>query len=291
MAGAEQKIREAAWAGQFYPANPQTLQKMIGRFLDEAPLVEYKGEIVGLIVPHAGYEYSGRTAASAYKQICGHGYKTVVIIAPSHGDMFAGASIYDGDYYETPLGKVAVDKEMSAAIARFSPQMRLSDRGHHELEGRAEHSLEVHLPFLQIVLEPEFKLVAIVLHDYSLTNCRILADAIAAASKDQSVLMIASSDLYHGYFYEQCVEIDNRTLTCIESLDPEVFLLGTYEDLYQACGAGPIAAMIMAAQQSGVDEVKLIAKTNSADVTGQKGGWTVGYASLLFARPQPGKSK
>ena len=285
MNGAEPKVREAAWDGQFYPANPLTLERMIQRFLDVAPKSTHEGEIVGIVAPHAGYEYSGRTAAAAYKQILGQSYRSVIVVAPSHADMFAGASIYDGDYYGTPLGKVAIDKELSAAISNFSPLLRLSERGHHDLGGRAEHSLEVHLPFLQSVLRSGFRLVAIVLHDYSSANCQILADALASAIADQNVLMIASSDLYHGYSPEKCKEVDDRTLQSIESFDPQEFLRGANEDLYHACGAGPIAAMLMAAKKNGATKAKVIAQTNSAEATGQKSGWTVGYASVLVTRP------
>jgi len=285
MSGAEPKVRAAAWDGQFYPADPLTLERMIQRLLDVVPKSTHEGEIVGIIAPHAGYEYSGRTAAAAYRQILGRNYRSVIVIAPSHADMFPGASIYDGDYYATPLGKVAIDKELSAAISRYSPHLRLSDRGHHDLGGRAEHSLEVHLPFLQTVLYSAFKLVAIVLHDYSLANCQVLADALASAIADQNVLIVASSDLYHGYSTEKCREVDSKTLRSIEAFDPQEFLSGANEDLYQACGAGPIAVMLMATKKNGATKATVIAQTNSAEVTGQKSGWTVGYAAVLVTRP------
>ncbi len=285
MSGADAKVREAAWDGQFYPANPLTLERMIQRFLDLAPEVAHEGEIVGIIAPHAGYEYSGRTAAAAYKQILGQSYQSVIVIAPSHADMFPGASIYDGDYYATPLGKVAIDKELSAAISNCSPSLHLSERGHHDLGGRAEHSLEVHLPFLQQVLRAGFKLVAIVLHDYSATNCQTLADALASTIADRRVLLVASSDLYHGYSPEKCKAIDSKTLHSIEAFDPLEFLTGAQEDVYQACGAGPITVMLLAAKKIGATKVKVIAQTNSAEATGQKSGWTVGYAAVLVTRP------
>ncbi|NOY59182.1 MAG: AmmeMemoRadiSam system protein B [Calditrichaeota bacterium] len=274
------KIRKPAWAGQFYPAHPQQLKEQIREFLDAAPSLQIAGKILGVIVPHAGYVYSGPTAAIAYKQMAGLDIKTVVVIAPSHAVAFSGASIYDGDYYETPLGKIKIDKALSASLAEETPRIRLSSTGHDFKARQPEHSLEVQLPFLQQVIANTFELVAIVFHDYTWENCRALGEAIAKVMTPDKTILVASSDLYHGYSYDECIATDDRTLNAITAFDSENFCRGANTLEYQACGAGPVTAMMVAAQKWGADRIELLGRTNSADVTGTKGGWTVGYAAM-----------
>jgi len=278
------KVRHAAWAGQFYPGHPDKLEMTVREYLNAAPDLEIDGDIVGLIAPHAGYQYSGATAAVAYKQLQGRDFTHAVIIAPSHAEMFNGISVYNGDYYETPLGLIPVDTELAQAIASSGAMLRLSDLGHRTDSDRAEHSLEVQLPFLQLVSSTELKIVPIVFHDYRLENCRELADALAAHLTDKKAVIIASSDLYHGYSYEEYQETDRRTLEGIETFDGEQFCIYANQDIYQACGAGPIAALLMATKKMGATDVQVVAQTNSADVTGMRGGWTVGYASVLVIK-------
>jgi AmmeMemoRadiSam system protein B len=279
------KIRQDMWAGQFYPASPGTLDEMMSNFLDSVPVISFDGGlIVGLIVPHAGYSYSGQTAAFAYKQIENRTFDKIVILAPSHVDAFKGVSVYDGDRYQTVLGQIPVDVETARALTNRSADIFLSDHGHRTSTGRSEHSLEVQLPFLQKVLSNEFKLVPIVFHDYRHSNCQMLGESLADVLDPNRSLVIASSDLYHGYSYEECQNTDRRTLTSLQAFDPVEFIDGTTSMSYQACGAGPIAALLYYGAKIGAGEVKLLSQTNSADVTGQRGGWTVGYASLAVVK-------
>ena len=274
------KIRKPAWAGQFYPAHPQQLREQIRGFLDAAPSLPISGKIFGVIVPHAGYVYSGPTAAIAYKQMVGLDIQTVVVIAPSHAVAFSGASVYDGDFYETPLGKIKIDKALSTALSDESPHIRLSSMGHDFKAPQPEHSLEVQLPFLQMVIANTFELVAIVFHDYTWENCSALGKAIADVVTPGKSILVASSDLYHGYSYDECIATDDRTLNAIAAFDPEEFCRGANTLEYQACGAGPVTAMMVAAKAWGADRIELLGRTNSADVTGTRGGWTVGYAAM-----------
>ncbi|MCK4460820.1 MAG: AmmeMemoRadiSam system protein B, partial [candidate division Zixibacteria bacterium] len=161
MSAADSDIRKPAVAGMFYPAAPGELAKTIAGYFAEVEK-PCSGYPIGLIVPHAGYPYSGRLAARAYKLLDGHQYDTVVVISPSHTVFFQGASVYDGGGYETPLGVVEIDQELSARIAGIHPAVYLSRKGHATGATRGEHSLEVQLPFLQVVLG-RFKLVAIVM--------------------------------------------------------------------------------------------------------------------------------
>ncbi len=278
------KIRRAAWAGQFYPGNPENLKRMIDQYLDSAPMLDVGGRIIGLVSPHAGYQYSGATAAAGYKQLMDVDFTHVIVIAPSHAELFPGVSIYDGDYYETPLGLIPVDKKLAADIASHGDMLRLSELGHRTSTDRAEHSLEVQLPFLQRVAANDFKLVPMVFHDYSVAICRQLANAIVESIGDKKVVIVASSDLYHGYSYDECLETDRRTVQGITSMDGEEFCLYANKGIYQACGAGPIAVLLMVGESLGADRAIVVDQTNSADVTGAIGGWTVGYASVLVVK-------
>ncbi len=274
-----QQIREAAWAGQFYPGRPQKLREMIEAFINQAPTASLPGEPLGLIVPHAGYVYSGQTAATGYKQLQGKKIDTVVVISPSHAEFIDGVSVYHGDAYETPLGTIPVDKELSEQLTKHSPLLHLSDAGHKTRGGRAEHALEVQLPFLQVVLAEGFKLVAAVFHDYRPMVCKALGEALAKVHR-RGMLIIASTDLYHGYSYEECRRSDARTIAAMLAGNAESFCTGAERGEYQACGAGPVAALLFAASTLGADHIQLLAQTNSADVIGQRGDYTVGYAAL-----------
>jgi len=278
----DEKIRHSAWNGSFYPANPERLSKMVQELLDKQTGPEIKEKIYGIIVPHAGYEYSGATAAAAFRYIRNLPIKNIVIIAPSHAEMIDGVSVYNGDYYETPLGLVPVNRELAALLTEKRDFIHLSSAGHH-LTGRAEHSLEVHLPMLQTALTQQFSIVPIVFHDYHWKICSGLGQAIAETLANiPDALLVASSDLYHGYSYTDCVKTDDDTLKAITAFAPEQFCLGSLASRYQACGAGPITAVQVAAKQLGAGTTRIVARTNSADVTGSRGGWTVGYASAVI---------
>ncbi|MBN1541619.1 AmmeMemoRadiSam system protein B [candidate division KSB1 bacterium] len=283
MSNLKPKKRVPAWAGQFYPLHPQRLSASIESYLGNAQPFENTGDIVGLIAPHAGYEYSGRVAAAGYRQIQGLDVSTVVVLAPSHVEIFPGVSIYNGEAYLTPLGSVAVDQEIARAITERSSSIYVSESGHRTNSDRAEHSLEVQLPFLQSVLKPGFKIVPMVIHDFDAHICENVGHAIVR-SLPEKALIVASSDLYHGYSYDECIETDERTLAAIEKADPVSFIDGIHAGLFQACGAGPIAVLMEASRQLSADRVTIAARTNSADVTGIRSGWKVGYASVLFSR-------
>lgn len=274
------RIRHAAWAGQFYPAEPDQLSHMLDSYIEAAEFVEPDGRVVGVMAPHAGYTFSGRTAATAYKHLVGSEYKTIVVLAPSHATFINGASVYSGDAYQTPLGEIAVDKTIAQALESAAPNIHLGEAG-HELDGdRAEHSLEVQLPFLQFVLG-EFQLVPIVFHDYSWSNCRQLGKALAQILDADSTLLVASSDLYHGQSYEECQRQDEATLHSIENDTPETFCYGANSGEFMACGAGPIAVLKIVADEWNAQQPRVVTHTTSADVTGSRGGYVVGYAAAI----------
>jgi AmmeMemoRadiSam system protein B len=273
-------VRHAAWADQFYPGEPKRLREEISRFLQMADTHEFNSRIFGIISPHAGYNYSGQTAAVAYKQIEGTSYETVVLLAPSHGAYIEGVSAYHGDYYETPLGDVPVAATAVRRLAASADNVHVGEIGHESVGQRAEHSLEVQLPFLQTVLD-DFSIMPLVFHDYSWENCRQLADAIASTLTSSTTLLVASSDLYHGQSYDECQRMDDATLHSIENDSAVQFCHSAIQQKVMACGAGPITVLKRVAEEWGTSHPRVLARTNSADVTGTRKGYVVGYAAAV----------
>lgn len=281
----QKDIRKPAVAGQFYPGDPKELKTLVDDLLEAAKAVPIPGEIIALVSPHAGYAYSGAIAASAYKQVQGKRLDVVILIGPSHREGFPGSSVCNKDGFETPLGIVPIDKTVAKAISDADEAIHYSMTGH-----RAEHSLEVQLPFLQTAI-PNLKIVPIVLCDFSLANCRRLANAIFRAIRGKKVLIVASSDLYHGYSYEKCIATDNRTLTAVEAFDPEKLSAGIESGTFQACGGGPILVAQMVAKKLGANKARVINRTNSGDVTGRKSGYIVGYGAVVIYRSDKAMGK
>ena len=164
LAGNPQAVRQPGVAGSFYPADPKALTAMIDDMLAHAALSQppIADPILAVVAPHAGYQFSGPVAAYTYAALKGRKFSRVVVIAPSHYEGFDFTSVYDGDAYATPLGTVHVDKAFAAQLAKMSPTIQLSSRGHTPTKEGAEHALEVQLPWLQRVLG-DFTLVPIIM--------------------------------------------------------------------------------------------------------------------------------
>lgn len=282
-----QDIKQPNVAGEFYPADPQELSIKIDALLITAKPEAVEGEIFALISPHAGYGYSGQTAAHGYKLIKGKPYKTVVIIGTSHRFGFAGASVYPEGFFRTPLGNLEIDKEFTQKLLNKDSEITFEP-----LAFAKEHSVEVELPFLQRALSG-FKIVPIVTGDCSLVTCRKLSDLLKAAiGNRQDVLVVASSDMYHGYDYQEAELIDNNTLIFLKNMDAEGLYYGLREGKAQLCAGFSVVTTLMLAKGLGHNKLKVLQYTNSAEVTGEKkkGAWTVGYASCAIDQPEKGET-
>ncbi len=274
----EEKIRRPAVAGMFYSGNPETLEREVAVFLESAHPEANVHEIFGLVAPHAGYMYSGGVAARAYRQIMDRHYDVVVVISPSHHVYFEKISVYNGDYYETPLGLIPVDKELALLLAEADEQIIYSSIGH---EGQ-EHALEVQLPFLQHVLE-DFRLVPIVMGNQSYENILSLSDALSKVLHGQKALIVASSDLSHYHPYDVAVRMDSIVIEHINNFTED----NLYDDLTsgvcEMCGGGPVIAMMKACRNLGADKSKVILYRNSGDVTDER-SQVVGYLAAMIYR-------
>jgi AmmeMemoRadiSam system protein B/AmmeMemoRadiSam system protein A len=278
-------VREPAWANQFYPGNKDTLSRDIDEMLDQATPAPVSGTILAIAVPHAGYPFSGPTAAFAYKAIAGSDIRTVVMVGPSHYVAFHGVAVYAKGAWKTALGTVPIDETLAAEIIKQNPVIQNMPQVHGH-----EHSLEVELPFLQKTLK-DFKIVPIMVWDTEYDELEILGDALAKTCGNRKVLLLASSDLYHGYSVAECRQSDSVTLSDMGKFDPDGFHAAITDGSAAACGGAPIAAVMLAARKLGADTAQVLARTNSHDVAGTPDGqWTVGYGATVFVKRSPGSS-
>jgi AmmeMemoRadiSam system protein B len=230
--------------------------------------------VAGLIAPHAGYVYSGKTAAYGYKTIEGMDFENVIVISPSHREYFKGISIYSGDAYETPLGKILVNQDLSEKLISESEIIYSGTEGH-----KYEHALEVQLPFLQTVLK-DFKLIPMVIGDQRREFISELADVLASVTDDKT-LLVASSDLSHFYTKEQAKILDDRVVDHINHFKYEELLNDIESKRCEACGGGGIVALMRALKLKNYSNSKVIAHTDSGDITGDDKE-VVGYLSAII---------
>jgi AmmeMemoRadiSam system protein B/AmmeMemoRadiSam system protein A len=286
----EHKIRPAYVAGSFYPADANELGKMIDGFLAHASAEKLEGSLVALICPHAGYQFSGGVAAYCYVQLKGKSYDRVVVIAPSHYESFPFSSIYDGEAYQTPFGAVPVDHDFAAQLVKLNSAIKISGRGHGEVEGHGEHALEDQLPFLQRVLG-QFKMVPIVMGDPRYDACRALGLALAKAVKGTNTLILVSSDLSHYHPYDEAERMDHQILQTIEEWDYLTLSQNLERDIWRGpCGGGPIVAAMIAAERLGAHRAQILKYANSGDVTGDKSR-VVGYGAVALVAEKEKENK
>ncbi|MDD5282407.1 MAG: AmmeMemoRadiSam system protein B [Candidatus Omnitrophica bacterium] len=275
-------VKQPEFNGKFYPLQKEELSKMIDDFLAKAKTKDISGHIFMLISPHAGYGYSGQSAAYGYKLIKDRFYNTVIILGTSHHKPFNGVAVYAQGSFETSLGPLRIDDEFTSKLVGKSPDIFASESA---FDG--EHSVEVQLPFLQKVLT-DFKIVPLVAGDCSLNACRNIASLLKAAiGGRKDVLLVVSSDLYHGYDINEAEQTDTLTLELIKKMDYEGLYYSLRDAKAQACGGFGTVIALDIAKGAGYDKVEVLNYTNSAIVTGSANGqWTVGYASIAVYNPE-----
>lgn len=270
-------LRKAVIAGSWYSGHPKKLQAEIEYFFEQVPEQEIQGHIVSIVAPHAGYAYSGQVAAYAYKLVRRQAYNAVIIIGPSHRVSFRGVSVFNRGGYETPLGIIPVHTELADAIAANSTVSSTLASAHMQ----EYNAIEIQLPFLQVALGT-FHFVPLIMADQNYETCENLSDAIIRAVGRRKVLLVASSDLSHDYPYDKAVQMDRIALKYMEKMDAVGYLRDLAKGVTEACGGGPVAVMIMVAKKLGADSAKILKYVNSGDVSGDKQGRIVGYASAVF---------
>ena len=272
-------IREPAVAGQFYEGDSATLTRIVDRMIADAEPPALTGRVVAIQVPHAGHPFSGPTAAYAFKLLSGMDSVTVVMVGPSHRVLVDKAAVYAEGAWKTPLGEVPIDAELAKKIVAGDAYLADMPQAHRE-----EHSLEVELPFLQRVL-PHFRIVPIMLLEPTWDQCERVGKAIARASVGRNVVLLASTDLYHGYSYDEDKRTDSVTVGLFAGFDPKALYQALHQGKAQACGGDPVVAVMVAARELGADRAVVLHKTNSNDVMGERSGYCVGYSATVFMAP------
>lgn len=263
-----QQVRPAAVAGAFYPGQASVLSNDVMALLAQAghdPSTVPGKSPKAIIVPHAGYIYSGSTAARAYVRLAAAGgqIQRVVLLGPVHRVPVRGLALPGVDAFDTPLGRIEIDPEAVAAI-RHLPQVVTSPAAHAQ-----EHSIEVQLPFLQSVLV-NFKLLPLAVGDASAAEVAQVLDAVWGSDE---TLLVISSDLSHFLSYRSAQLVDGETVRQILHLSPTL----SHE---QACGGTPINGLLLAAREHQL-QAELLGMCNSGDTAGDKNR-VVGYAAFAF---------
>lgn len=259
-----QNIRQPAVAGLFYPEDPEQLKSMIAGYLQQVkPVVKAPK---AMIVPHAGYIYSGEIAASAYARLFPHRsvIKRVVLLGPSHRVGFIGLAQSQAAAFRTPLGDIPLDKQTIASLDDF-PFVNYMDEAHKD-----EHSLEVQLPFLQMTLD-NFKLIPIVAGDCSAEHIEQILEPFYG---QDDTLIVISSDLSHFHDYATAQRLDLETSKKIEQLDFQ------HLDSESACGRVPISGLLALAKKKSL-QIETIDLRNSGDTAGDKIR-VVGYGAYVI---------
>jgi AmmeMemoRadiSam system protein B len=287
-------VRRSVIAGSWYPGTEQALARSVDGYLDQVagapgPSEPLPGELLALISPHAGYAYSGQTAAYAYDQLQGLEVGTVVLLGPSHRAWVGDYATSNADAYETPLGLVPLDLDFIKVLddSISLPRLRRDD----------EHSLEIQLPFLQRLLG-DFQLVPILMNAEDPVTAQELANALSKAiqqrwdeegrNRSGRCLLVASSDLHHIDSYDRVVRRDKPVVEAIAAYDLQALTPLLMAPDCSVCGRMPILTVLYAARNLGADAVRVLHQTNSGDVSGQRGSgqYTVGYMSAAIYKSQ-----
>jgi AmmeMemoRadiSam system protein B len=279
-------VRESAIAGAWYPGSAAALRRTIEEHLNRVTPVLLPGPLLALVSPHAGYAYSGPTAAHAYAQARGRAFDRVVLLGPLHrpiwGSRLGALMVPTENAYRTPLGDVPLDRAFLAALGE---RVALTP-----VRGDQEHSLEIQLPFLQAALaqpaashQPGFSLAPIMFGEQisepgALARLDRVASALAALA-DEKTLVVASTDLSHMDDYADVVRTDRRLVDLVAAFDVDGLAAALAAEQVQACGAAGLVVALRAAQKRGARSAQALAYAASGDVTGDKrpGTYCVGY--------------
>jgi len=264
-------IRRSAVAGTFYAGTRDRLRLQVEDLLPKGAVSE---RAIGAVVPHAGYMYSGRVAASVFARA--EFPEAFVILGPNHTGQGAGAAIMSYGQWETPLGQVQIDHELGKAILANSSVLEEDHLAHFR-----EHSIEVQLPFLQYFERP-FGFVPICLFSHEYAACQEVGQAVAAAVRrsGRRVLVVASTDMSHYVSRDDAAVMDRKAIDAILTLDPEGLHQVVRREGITMCGFHPTVAMLVAAKALGATRADLVAYTDSGEVTRQLDE-VVAYAGLL----------
>jgi AmmeMemoRadiSam system protein B len=285
LAADEADIRHSVIAGTWYPGNPHELSVNLDKYLSGSRKVQLGGILRAIIVPHAGYRYSGAVAAHAYRQLERSGFTTVILVGPSHYLPFDGVSVNLQTAYETPLGSVPVDQSLARKIIDSQADFRWIRQAHAR-----EHSLEIQLPFLRMVLG-KFQIVPVIMGTQDFSTAERLARTLTAlVGGRKDILLLASSDLSHYHTSRRAGVLDSCFASHVLTLDAKGLARDLAAGKTEACGGGPVMCILLAAKQLGAKNALILGRADSGEATGDKSR-VVGYLSAALVTPaasQPG---
>ena len=267
-------LREPVVSGAFYPDDRVLLRSQLDSFFLEPK--KYVDNVQGLIVPHAGYIYSGKIAAYGYSQLMDSSFDLVIILAPSHHHYSNNISLYSAGNYKTPFGEVKVDLETIKLMQGLDSKLSFVPEMHKQ-----EHSLEVQLPFLQYLFKDSLMILPIVMSGQP-ENADILSKAIANIAKQKKILIIASSDMSHYHDYYSANEMDQKTLDAIQKGQTDIIISKCVAREWELCGLLPVITLLKVANDFGWHKVDILHYANSGDTSGIKNR-VVGYGAVSFS--------
>jgi len=280
------EVRKPAVAGLFYPEDSVNLKRIISNFISSVPdeVIDYFkknsiNDIFSIIVPHAGYVYSGLAAAYGFSLIKKKKYDTVILIGPSHYTYFEGFALPYYKSFLTPLGEIEIDSELSHLIME-------KGKGTFDYSKNAhlrEHSLEVELPFLQFVLEGNFKILPILMGEQTIKFAQDGAEILTGvlSSYEKSYVIVVSSDLSHYHNSRIAEEMDRKCINVIKEMNARKLIDMALSGEIEACGAGPIATMLILAVKMNKENAKELIYTHSG-YTSNDYDRVVGYTSIAI---------
>jgi AmmeMemoRadiSam system protein B len=271
-----ENVRPSILEGRWYPRDPMALSKMVDGFLKEAGENVCQGRLKALVVPHAGYIYSGQVAAHGYALLRDLNIHRVILVGPSHRARFSGASVNLQGGYRTPLGIVPVDQSFGRRLVQESDIIRWLPEAHGQ-----EHSLEIQLPFLQKVIS-SFQIVPILMGTQNWETCRTLSQVIVKTlGPSQGTLLLASTDLSHFHSYSKAKALDRIFINLVSDMEPQALSHALSQRKTEACGGGPTVTVLLAAREMGAKGTCILSYANSGDVTGDHSR-VVGYLSAAI---------
>jgi hypothetical protein len=265
-------IRMPVVAGQFYPSEPKILIEYLEKYI---PKDIPKAPALGIVVPHAGYMYSGSVAGSVYGSLLLP--DTFIILGPNHTGIGESFAVMSEGSWQTPLGTVNIDKTLAHLILTENKIFTLDPIAH-----RFEHSIEVQLPFLQY-LKKDFSFVPIMLSHAKYRQCETLGQTLAQAIHkfNKPILIIASSDMTHYEAYEIAKKKDNLAIEQILALEPEKLYQTVHTHNITMCGIIPTTVMLIATKALGAKKAKLVTYATSGDISGDY-AQVVGYTGIII---------
>jgi AmmeMemoRadiSam system protein B len=266
-------------AGMFYPGDADELKAVVEDLLASAEASVPADNVVAIITPHAGYEYSGAVAATAFRQLQGRRPATVVLLGPSHHCASPGIATGTYDGYETPLGVARVDVDLVAAVAEGCADVTYSN-----VPYAREHCLEVQLPFVQ-TLFPEARVAPFIFCQHDAGAAARFGKALAEAvkAKDSDVVVLATCDLSHYHPYDEAVKLDRAFVRAFERFDEAAIFVGQEAGEFEIDAPGAVAATFWYGETLGATEALALEYKNSGDVTGDTSGGVVGYVAAAVA--------